>query len=216
MKQSVRDSSGKRLEDYKRPSVAVDAAVLSVDPDRGLVVLQVRGPRKTRWALPGTFLHFDEVLSQAVQRCLDEKANVRGVNPRQLRVFDAIKRDSRYRVLSVAHVAVVGSDQLAGRFPDTTRLVPVGHREKLAFDHNKIIDLAVQEVRSRYHDKPDPDHLLGREFTLRELRLIHEAVEGRAIQRDNFRRAMENHLEPVGSPESSGRPGRPAQRFRRK
>ncbi len=33
--------------------------------------------------------------------------------------------------------------------------------------------------RARYRDKPDPDRLLGEEFTLRELRLCHEAVAGK-------------------------------------
>ena len=54
-----RDSSGKTLADYPRPSVAVDTAVLTVAPGGILQVLQVRDATKKRdaWALPGTFLH---------------------------------------------------------------------------------------------------------------------------------------------------------------
>jgi hypothetical protein len=52
-----RDSVGKTLEDYPRPSVAVDTAVLTVDPRSGLGVLLVRregSHRRDAWALPGT------------------------------------------------------------------------------------------------------------------------------------------------------------------
>src|SRR3954453_21064260 len=87
---AYRDSSGKTLEDYPRPSVAVDTAVLTVGPDHTLDVLLVRraGPgRGPVWGLPGTFLHSEERLADAVLRSLDEKAGLRGTRPRQLQVF---------------------------------------------------------------------------------------------------------------------------------
>ena len=121
---TYRDTSGRTLADYPRPSVAVDTAVLTLDPEQGLVVLEVRRPHEAGWALPGTFLHEGEVLADAVDRSLRDKANVRGLHPRQLHVFDDPNRDDRGWVLSVAHVDVVRLEQLESRFADTTRLVP--------------------------------------------------------------------------------------------
>src|SRR6478609_2637441 len=123
---NYRDSIGRSLSDYPRPSVAVDTAVLTVDTALGLVVLEVRRPTGTGWALPGTFLYEGETLADAVDRSLRMKANVRGLHPRQLHVFDDPRRDDRGWVLSVAHIDVVRPDQLASRFPQKTRLVPVG------------------------------------------------------------------------------------------
>jgi 8-oxo-dGTP diphosphatase len=68
---------------------------------------------------------------------------------------------------------------------------------------------------SRYRREPDPDGLLADEFTLRELRLAHEAVAGIALQRDAFRRAMEPQLVATGRTISEGR-GRPAELCRRR
>src|SRR3954467_12064695 len=105
-----RDSSGRRLVDYPRPSVAVDTAVLTPDAERGLLVLLVRrdsAQRKDAWALPGTFLHEGETLADAVLRSLDQKAGIRGQAPRQLHVFDDPERDDRSWVLSVAHVVLL-------------------------------------------------------------------------------------------------------------
>ncbi len=208
-----RDSSGKSLTDYPRPSVAVDTAVLTISAERELLVLQVPRPGARGWALPGTFLRPGEILADAVNRSLAEKAGVHELHPRQLQVFDALGRDDRGWVLSVAHVAVVAPEALVDRF-DTTRLVLVTAPGRLAYDHREIIALAVEEVRARYAATPDPDRLLGESFTLRDLRLVHEAILGQELQRDTFRRAMEPHLEPTGERVAAGR-GRPAELFRR-
>lgn len=214
-----RDSHGKTLADYERPSVAVDTAVLTFDAARGLLVLQVRRPEGPGWALPGTFLHAGETLARAVRRSLRAKANVRGIEPRQLHVFDRPGRDNRGWVLSVGHVATVSVERLADRFPDSTRLVPAASPGRLAYDHEDIIGLAVADLRARYADSPDPDHLLGEAFTLRQLRQVHEAVAGEAIgpdRLDTFRRRMRERLRPVpGGPVSQDGRGRPARLFRR-
>jgi 8-oxo-dGTP diphosphatase len=212
---TYRDSSGRTLTDYPRPSVAVDTAVLSLDHELGLVVLEVRRATGPGWALPGTFLHEGETLAGAVDRSLRDKANVRGLRPRQLHVFDKPDRDKRGWVLSVAHVDVVRADQLASRFARTTRLVPFKARGRLPYDHPSIIDRAVDHIRSKYKANPDPDRLLGDEFTLRELRLAHEAIAGLALQRDAFRRTMEPHLVATGTTTTGSR-GRPAELFRRR
>lgn len=216
MGRTDRDTEGKRLEDYVRPSVAVDTAVLSVDSKRGLVVLEVRRDSGTGWALPGTFLWDGEILAEAVERSLRTKANVRGLRPRQLHVFDRLGRDDRGWVLSVAHVAVVRPDQLDDRFADRTRVVPVGAPGRLAYDHNDIIELAVADLQARYKDRPDPDHLLGETFTLRQLRRVHEAVAGSEIgpdKLDTFRRRMKLWLVETEEFYSSDGGGRPAKLF---
>jgi len=210
-----RDSHGRTLADFVRPSVAVDTAVLSLDHNVGLMVLQVRRPTGRGWALPGTFLHEGEKLADAVDRSLRDKANICGLQPRQLHVFDDPHRDERGWVLSVAHVDVVRLERLADRFAETTRLMPASAPGRLTYDHASIIDRAVDHLRSRYHSEPDPDRLLADEFTLRQLRLAHEAVAGVPLQRDAFRRAMEPQLVATGTTVTEGR-GRPAELFRRK
>jgi len=208
------DPSGKSLEDYPRPSVAVDTAVLTLDPDLGLVVLEVLRPDGKHWVLPGTFLHERETLADAVERSLADKANVHGLRPRQLHVFDDPGRDDRGWVLSVAHIAVAQLEQLGDRTPGCTRLVPVVPTDRL-YGHDDIVERAVDELRSRYRDNADPDRLLGDTFTLRELRHVHEVVSGKRLQADNFRRAMESLV--VGTDQlSAGGRGRPAELFRRR
>jgi 8-oxo-dGTP diphosphatase len=219
---SYRDSAGKTLADYPRPSVAVDAALLTVMPDEScLSVLQVQrtegadGVPAAGWGLPGTFLHQGELLLDAVQRSLREKAGVEGTRPRQLHVFDKPDRDDRGWVLSVAHMDVVRPERLDGRIAQKTRIVAADDLGILPYDHTEIITRAVATVRASYELAPDPERLLTEPFTILQLRVMHEAVVGRKFQRDTFRRLMEPQLAGTGRTTAGGR-GRPAELFRLK
>lgn len=206
-----RDEHGKRLEDYPRPSVAVDTAVLTVDQGR-LAVLLAGG------ALPGTFIHPGETLADAVLRSLRDKAGVAGQRPRQLRVFDNPARDPRGWVLSVAHVDVVPVAALAGALGhDGVRLAPAVDAAVLAglpYEQGEIVTAAVDAVRANYQAEPDPGALLAEPFTLAELRTLHTAVLGEEPMRDTFRRYMEARLEPTGEI-TNGNRGRPSRLWRR-
>lgn len=118
--------------------------------------------------------------------------------------------------LAGTHAASVCSRvNLAGRTADTTRIVPVATPGRLPFGHGDIIELAVNDLRRRYARDPDPARLLGQTFTLRELRVVHQAVAGKDLQRDTFRRSVEDGLVPTGRM-SEGLRGRPAELFERR
>ena len=79
----------------------------------------------------------------------------------------------------------------------TPRLVPAGRPADWRFDHGEIINRALTDLRSALPRSPDPDHLLGETFTLRQLRRVHEAVDGQEIgpdKLDTFRRRMQEKL----------------------
>jgi 8-oxo-dGTP diphosphatase len=204
---------------YPRPIVAVDTALLTLDLKRGLLVVEMWREDIGKWALPGTFVRQGETLALAVERCLRDKLGVEDIRPRQLFVFDKPDRDHRGWVISVAHVAVVRPEQLhalgSGWAPET-RQVPVDRPGELAWDHPEIVRLAKNDVRERYRGAADPDRLLGREFTLRELRRVHEAVTGEEFTPDQFRYFTEGKVVGTGErEENTGSRGRPAQLFRR-
>ncbi len=197
------------LADYPRPSVAVDVAVLTVHGSAlEVVVVEHRLGGK---ALPGTFLHADERLTAAAARALTEKAALTEIDFAQLHVFDDPSRDDRGWVLSVGHTAAVPFRSLP---PHTHTVVVTGGRpnDALLFDHADIVQLAVDELRRQYMQTLDPAGLLDEVFTIHQLRRTYEAIFGRPLVKDTFRRWVSEALEATG--ELSRSVGRPAELFR--
>lgn len=200
------DENDKRLTDYPRPSVAVDSALLTVKHGQlSVAVVQRDGSRR----LPGTFLHEGELLAEAVERSLRQRVGLRGVVPRQLRTFDAINRDNRGRVLSVAHMITLPQERLID-----IGVVPIEEAVGLDFDHDLIVAEAVAALRREYAEHPDPARLLGECFTILDLHRLHLAVDPTTAHKDTFRRAMMRHLVETDQMES-GTVGKPARLFRR-
>ncbi|MEO7006792.1 MAG: NUDIX domain-containing protein [Terrimesophilobacter sp.] len=199
-------SRSSELPEHPHPWLAVDTAVLTIFEAELCVALV---SHDTKWRLPGTFVHEGESLADAVCRSLRDAAGIHDLTPTQLHAFDAPRRDSRGRVVSVAHLVLVAPAALGG-----VAVEPVARLRGLAFDHDDIVTLAVDRVRADYADNPDPWRLLGEEFTLFELQRLHEAVAGAPLMRDTFRRAMERRLRATGG-RRIGTVGKPARLFRR-
>lgn len=229
-----RDAAGKTLEEYTRPSVAIDVAVLTVGPE-GLAVLLLKGidpvDHTWHWSLPGGFVHIGERLSDTVERVLRDKCRIRlAREPEQLHVFDDPKRDPRGWVMSVAHALAVPHEVLDSqirkrtdlylatvrRDETTVRLDLPDGQQALPFDHDDIVHKAVTRLRERYDKEPDPDRLLGDTFTFPQLRSLHDAVLGKESGKDSFRRRFIERVEVVGDIVDRSTGGPPAKVYRRK
>ncbi len=217
MRSTVTPRSDKQFLRVPRPVLAVDAALLTIDTDRRqLLVVEMERADTGEWALPGTFVNDRERLTTAVERCLHDKLGVTGVRPQQLQVFDDPDRDERDWVVTVAHVAVIRLERLdsLGSGQYDTRLMPVDRPGPLIWDHSDILRVAKEHVRARYEEEADPDRLLGKRFTLRQLQRVHEAVAGEELERIPFRRKMKELV--VGTRVMADTGGRPAELYRRK
>ena len=189
----------------------MDVAVLTVRNDALQVV--VVDHRMGGLALPGTFLHAGERLADAASRALRDKAGLIGVEFSQLKVFDDPRRDERGWVLSVGHSGAL-SAELIGSDVELTTVSDGRPNEPLLFDHAEIIALAVAELRTRYGRTLDPAGLLGEVFTVFQMRRLYQAVFGRPLVKDTFRRYVIGAMEPTG--ELANAFGRPAELFRKR
>ncbi len=165
----------------------------------------------TNTSLP--FVHPGETLRDAALRALRTKADVQGLNPAQLRVFDVPDRDDRGWVMSVAHVDAVRADQIP--LTDRTRLVTVDDLPALKYDHAAIVAHAAEALRADYRHRPDPWQLLvpsAEGFTIRDLRQLHESVLDERLVADTFRRTMLPGLRTTGELRRGVR-GKPAELY---
>lgn len=209
-----------RASTHPGPAVTVDIVLLTVI-DRTLQVVLHRRPQAPfadHWALPGGFCAVDESLEAAARRVVAAKAHVDDVFLEQLYTFGAVGRDPRFRVVTVAWIALVAPGQLAaadglasvnvpwsGETGGPVELVVNGAPVEVAFDHEDIVGMAIKRLRGKLDYTPIGFQLLESTFTLRELQDVHETVLGHAVNKDSFRRRMlaTGHLEATGDRQSS-------------
>lgn len=226
---------------FERPSVAVDAALLSAF-DGALFALLVRrreAPDQGAWALPGGFVGIHESLDDAARRVLAAKA---GIVPgagspylEQLYTFGEPGRDPRTRTITVAYYALVhrrwfeaaaaaGTGAVAARLlvpwegetgGPVEAVGPGGGALEVAFDHGEILGMAVRRIRGKLDYTPIGFQLLPEQFSLRGLQEVHETVLGRPLNKDSFRRRMlaSGLLEATGRHEQDAA-HRPAELYR--
>jgi 8-oxo-dGTP diphosphatase len=194
---------------YPRPSVAVDVVLLTVASEEldTLLLRRTDQPQLGRWALPGTFVRIDESLDDAAARAVATKAGLDDVFIEQLFTFGEPGRDPRTRVISVTYYALVEAARLraavdgrAGRDlclarvtrgADTLLAADIdGAPLDLAFDHGVLLAAAVDRIRGKLDYAPIGFELLPEAFTLLELRRVHEAILGRPLNKDSFRRKV--------------------------
>ena len=98
------------IDNYFRPSLAVDIAVFAKPaPEKTEILLIRRGdhPYMNHWALPGGFMKSDETLGQAAVRELREETGVQTGRLLPVGNYSDVARDPRGRVVSAAYAATV-------------------------------------------------------------------------------------------------------------
>lgn len=225
----------KDLDRFPHPHLAVDVALLTLHEGalHALLLPRPSTPYAGAYALPGGFVRIDESVEQATERVLERKCGLRGVFVEQLYTFGAVRRDPRARVVSVAHYALVPSARLSPALEEPgavlARLEALGDDAevrgieafaqnkslKLAFDHAEILGLAVQRLRGKIDYAPVGFELLPASFTLLDLLAVHQAVLGRELNKDSFRRRMlaSGRIAPTGT-SRTGEAYRPAALYR--
>jgi 8-oxo-dGTP diphosphatase len=216
--------------------VAVDVVVFTLRPatrveDRWQVLLVRRDEPAfgNKLALPGVLVRGEETFDAAARRALQTKAGLdaRDWYLEQLGTFGDPGRDTRGRVVSVAHVALVASEDLdlsRGSGIQSIDWVPVRSlpAETLAFDHADMLRVAINRVQAKLRYSWVAFQLLPDEFTLSELRAVYSAILDPSLERlntSNFRKAFSSLFEsrtltPIGQRASAGKVGRPGELYR--
>jgi 8-oxo-dGTP diphosphatase len=183
-------------EKYKKPSVTVDIILFTIIKDRLNVLLVKRKnePYKDMWAIPGGFINIDESLDDAARRELYEETNLDDLYLEQLYTFGEPNRDPRTRVITVAYLSLAPFETLqkarAGSDAEEVKWFPKDEIEMLAFDHNQILEYALDRVRTKSEYSTLPFKLLSDTFTLSELQNVYEIILERTLDKRNFRKKI--------------------------
>src|SRR5262249_2215057 len=127
--------------------------------------------------------------------------------------WDEEKVLDRYELLYEA--GLVEEARRAGRRAALERGELPSLGEPMRLDHRRILATAIARLRAKLKYRPVIFELMANEFTLTELQTTVEAISGRHLHKQNFRRLVETGalVEPTGET-STATGGRPAALFR--
>lgn len=181
--------------EYQRPALATDCVIFGFDGGelKLLLIEREKEPFKNKWALPGGFVFMEETTEECAKRILLEKTGVKHMFIEQLYTFSDTDRDPRERIVSVAYYALVNKHQyelIAGRDTIKAEWFELSKLPKLAFDHGKIVKMAIQRLKGKVSYQPIGFELLDEKFTLSQLQTLYEAILETPIDKRNFRKKI--------------------------
>jgi 8-oxo-dGTP diphosphatase len=204
------------------PRVAVDVVLLTPGENDLMVYLRKRheDPFEGRLALPGGLLRDGERTEAAAQRLLDENLGNHGATLNQLYTFSDPDRDPRGHTVTVAYCALFPTQGQRGNprpLEDAWMGLRAAAGQNLAFDHSRILTVALDRLTGRLNYTNDAYHLLPPRFTIPQLQHVHELILGTSLKPDVFtkrmlRSGLRRHRTRQTVPNENG--GRPAHLYR--
>ena len=208
------DSSHSGVQYFRQVSeqcihyLSIDGVIFGFHQNQ-LTVLLLRWKGTDEWSLPGGFIYKQESVDTAAGRIVRERTGLEKIYMQQFHVFgDAVRYDQTEtwrrtkiplqgihwseRTISIGYYALVDYSRVI-LTPDVLteecRWWEMDGLPRLLFDHNHIVDVALQTLRRQLADQPI-SHLLPPAFTIPELQRLHETILGCPLDARNFYKKM--------------------------
>ena len=131
---------------YPHPAVTADCLVFArTDEGMKLLLIQRKNePCKGKWAFPGGFMDIDETTVDAARRELKEETGLVVGDLHRDGIFDAVDRDPRERIITVAYYTILDKPAEVSGLDDAAQAKWFSLTElpDLAFDHKEILQEA--------------------------------------------------------------------------
>ena len=128
---------------YPHPAVTADCLVFAhTDEGMKLLLIQRKNePCKGKWAFPGGFMDIDETTVDAARRELKEETGLVVGDLHRVGIFDAVDRDPRERIITVAYYMVLDKPAEVSGLDDAAQAkwFLLTELPDLAFDHREIL-----------------------------------------------------------------------------
>ena len=183
------------IHSFAKPSVTADIIIFTIQNQKLKVLLIKRGvePFKNMFAIPGGFVKMNENLEQAAKRELEEETGVKEVYLEQLYTFGEVNRDPRGRVITVAYMALVNSENInlkASTDASEAQWFSTKKIPDLAFDHKNILNYSLKRLKWKFEYTTVAFSLLPKEFTISQIQAIYEIVFDKEFDKRNFAKKL--------------------------
>ena len=219
-------------------NISIDCVVFGFDSDLSLKVLLITKKEdpnasskksKTQTALPGDLIKPDEELDPAAKRILKSLTSIDEIYLKQFAIFSdpnrvkqakdqlwlrSFRKNPEERVVTVGYISLVNIQDFkpqASYFADDVIWTSINEIPDLTFDHNQIVDAAMEFMKKELNHKMS-SILLPKNFTLPQLQKLYEDVLDKKIDKRNFRKQIlrEGVIVKTSNMNKTGRKGKPA------
>ena len=191
------------------PHVSVDCVVFGFDSKKIKVLLierekvGIESKSSHKLKLPGSLILENEDLDDSAYRTLKELTRLDNIFLKQFQVFGSpdrltpqedlawLKITSKTnveRVVTIAYYSLIKLQE--SNLTDKTIWHPVDDLPELVFDHNQIVQKALEVLQKEVRTEPVCFELLPQKFTIREMQNIYEAILGKEMDNRNFRKKI--------------------------
>jgi 8-oxo-dGTP diphosphatase len=171
--------------------ISVDCVIFGFDENE-LKVLLIKSDLKkfeSKWSLLGDLVNNQEDLENAAYRILKDRTGLDDVYLEQVRSFGEVGRHPAARVVTIAYCSLINIQHHKLKIHDNELdWHSVRTLSEMAFDHQKILDTCYEWLQKRIQEHPLGFSLLPKQFSLRELQNLYEAILDVKLDRRNFRK----------------------------
>lgn len=142
----------------------------------------------------GGFVRLDESLDEAAARVVRYTTGLADVFMEQFYTYGEVSRDTEARTISTAYytlIRVEQYDEALGQLHGA-KWFPLEHSPSLIFDHNRMVNDALQILADKTRNQPVGFELLPEKFTIPQLRALYEAINGKRLDPGNFSKKLHN------------------------
>jgi 8-oxo-dGTP diphosphatase len=203
------------IREYYLPNLSIDVVIFGFHDDRLKILLQ-RFFNSDHFVLLGGYIEKEENLQDSAIRILKERTGLDRIYLEQYYTFgdtdrlktELLKKVSRKsgadlpdeflpsaRTISICYYSLVDYTRvkpLAGPFSMESAWFDIENLPPLLFDHEAMIQKAIQTLQSDLDRKLNWFNLMGETFTMADLQKLYEAVLQKKLVRTNFQRKMLN------------------------
>lgn len=175
-------------------------------------------PYKGYWVLPGDVAKNNVTLEDTMSDVVYDVAGLTSLFVEQCHTFSKCDRGNDEYVVAVSYLGLIDSKSAEIKReerPDyESAWFPIDALPKLAYDHEMIINNAIELLSKKIVNINVLKTLFPSDFSLPEIQVVYEQLLGKKLDRRNFRKKFINLglVEPTGD-KSEGGNGRPAKLY---
>ncbi len=195
------------------PSLSVDCVILGFHENQ-LKVLLLKHRHLDLWGIPGGFVYKEEAADTAAVRVLTERTGLSDIFLKQFHTFgdtdrydpefhrsdllrDGIDLEKEHwilqRFVTIGYYALVEFfkvNPVADRLSEKCSWWDIYDLPDLMLDHHKILNKALETLRTQLDYQPVGYNLLPDKFTMPELQRLYETILNKKLDRRNFQRKI--------------------------